>query len=134
MPDPTFSIRLWILALFLGLAGCSSLERPTLYDFDRPVSVRTVDGVLVVGPYTPADLDAILSTIRAKTEDPILDIGPPSGRIQQFYRHKLDRLPSGEAMIRTGERCEGRCGSGHIYYLTKHEHGWVAEYWGLWLG
>ena len=124
------------LGLLLGLSACTP-TRPDPYedyDYSRPVPVRVVDGVQIVGPYGARDVEQILMAVRSQTNEPILRISVSTETLQRFYRGEIEALPTDEAEVQAGESCEGRCGGGPMYHLEREPDGWLIHTVGAWRG
>ena len=124
-----------LLATLVILAGCAA-ERPSLYDYSRPFPQRSVDGVLVFGPYSAADVEAIVHLVNARTEEPIQRIGTPSGIVNQYYRGEimLDAIPADTALVKTGQPSPFRGGHGMFYSLSKRSGIWAVRDSSEWIG
>lgn len=132
---PLVPMRLACLALVIA-AGCTS-TRPDPYagcDFSRPVSNRTVEGIQVVGSFEARDVDAISALVRSQTTEPILRITVPTETVRQFYCGELTSLPGDAAQVYTGQACDGRCGSGQVYFLSIESGTWRVKSSGVWMG
>ena len=122
-------------ALSVVGVGCAA-ECVSPSNYSRPFPQRIVDGVNVTGPYSGADVDAIAEVVRVRTEEPLLDIGTPLAISQRCFYNEidLDAIPTDTADVRTGVACEGRCGHGTIYYLSKRGGRWAVRDSSSWMG
>ena len=109
-----------VIAAVTG-CGCTNVLWGT-GDRNPPLPERTVRGVAVSGPYTDADVVAILARVRTKMGEssPILFIQPPHEIREQYLRGKLehDALPVDVADVVVD------AGWYVVYHMKKQEGVW----------
>ncbi|MEL6615867.1 MAG: hypothetical protein AAFQ43_09020 [Bacteroidota bacterium] len=126
-------MRLLGLAVVLLLAVCSAPPEASGVE-PRPIPERIVDDVRVVGFFDAQAVRNILALVRAETDEPILSIGLPTEIFMPWYYGETDTLPTDQAEVMTGHTCDGRCGSGQMYWLSLDDEVWTVIGTGAWRG
>ena len=96
-----------------------------------------MDGVGVVGPFSAADVSAILAETQPRTADPVFLIEVPRS-IRERYQCgeiELDAVPSDTARVMAGsEAARNLSGSGAFYYLSRRNGRWSVRDSSTWIG
>jgi hypothetical protein len=85
---------------------------------------RVVEGASVVGTFTDDDVAAILASVRALTDKPIISVYPPRDAYNSYRRGETDAVPADTADVATGE------GAGdwiYLYHLSKRNGEWAVR-------
>lgn len=115
---------LLLLAVFAATSlGCLS-QRESHPAPERSLASRMVEGIVVTGPFTDADVVGILDSVRARTSKPIISIGPPRRTYDLYRRGEIEAVPVDLAEVAASE------GVGdwiYVYSLSKLDGAWTVR-------
>ena len=127
-PEETqrLGLAVWT-AVVCALGGCGALHPPNP---EPPVSERTHGGVVVDGPYSDADVEAIVERLHRRPGQVVLRVSPPD----DFWYVDRGSVRDGPTLNVAEAQTEGPFrGGGRYYYLTKDREGWAIEDSTVWV-